>query len=131
MPLSNKDKAIHEMPDNAEIAQKDKTAVWHHLTQHKNFETSDPFIVAEDRGMIVIDTKGNEYLDAISGGAWSVNVGYGRDRISEKSRSTTYENVLLCGKRRDHSGGFICRSTAQKCRVWAAFIILTQAQKPI
>jgi len=75
---------MDEMPDNAEIAQKDKTAVWHHLTQHKNFETSDPFIVAEDRGMIVIDTKGNEYLDAISDGVWSVNVGYGRKRISEK-----------------------------------------------
>jgi len=31
---------MDEMPDNAEIAQKDKTPVWHHLTQHKNFETS-------------------------------------------------------------------------------------------
>jgi len=70
--------------DNAEIIQIDRSSVWHHLIQHKNFETSDPFIVAEGRGMTVIDTKGNEYLDATSGGVWSVNVGYGRERISQK-----------------------------------------------
>ena len=70
--------------DNAEIIQKDRKAVWHHLTQHKDFDTHDPFIIEKGDGMIVTDVKGNTYLDATSGGVWSVNVGYGRARISEK-----------------------------------------------
>jgi len=39
--------------DNAEIIQKDRRAVWHHLTQHKNFEKQDPFIIEKGVGMIV------------------------------------------------------------------------------
>jgi taurine-pyruvate aminotransferase len=30
------------------------------------------------------DIRGNEYLDATSGGVWCVNVGYGRDSIADK-----------------------------------------------
>jgi len=71
-------------PNNAEIIQKDRKAVWHHLTQHKNLETQDPFIIEKGVGMIVTDVMGKDYLDATSGGVWSVNVGYGRERISNK-----------------------------------------------
>ena len=39
---------------NAEIIQKDRKAVWHHLTQHKSFETRDPFIIAEGRGIVPV-----------------------------------------------------------------------------
>ena len=60
---------------NDEIIQKDRNSVWHHLTQHKDLDVNDPFIVAEGKGMIVKDTTGKEYLDATSGGVWSVNVG--------------------------------------------------------
>jgi taurine-pyruvate aminotransferase len=66
------------MSDNT-IIQNDKDHVWHHLTQHKGFETSDPMIVSKADGMIVTDTKGNEYLDGTSGGVWTVNLGFGRD----------------------------------------------------
>ena len=47
------------MSDNT-IIQNDKNHVWHHLTQHKAFESSDPMIVSKAKGMIVTDTKGNE-----------------------------------------------------------------------
>jgi len=70
--------------DNAEIIQKDRKSVWHHLTQHKNLEVQDPFIIEKGVGMVVTDIHGKEYLDATSGGVWSVNVGYGRERISNK-----------------------------------------------
>ena len=64
---------------NNTLIQNDKDHVWHHLTQHKGFETSDPMIVSKADGMIVTDTKGNEYLDGTSGGVWTVNLGFGRD----------------------------------------------------
>tara|TARA_B110000305_G_scaffold152382_1_gene168987 strand:+ start:5244 stop:6605 length:1362 start_codon:yes stop_codon:yes gene_type:complete len=63
------------------IIQNDKDHVWHHLTQHKGFETVDPMVVAKADGMIVTDTKGNEYLDGTSGGVWTVNLGFGRDEM--------------------------------------------------
>ncbi|SVC37692.1 uncharacterized protein METZ01_LOCUS290546, partial [marine metagenome] len=63
------------------IIQNDKKHVWHHLTQHKAFESSDPLILSKGKGMYVTDTKGDEYLDATSGGVWTVNLGYGRDEM--------------------------------------------------
>ena len=66
------------MSDNT-IIQNDKDHIWHHLTQHKAFESSDPMVVSKAKGMIVTDTKGNEYLDGTSGGVWTVNLGFGRD----------------------------------------------------
>ena len=70
------------MSDNT-ITQNDKDHIWHHLTQHKAFESSDPMIVSKAKGMIVTDTKGNEYLDGTSGGVWTVNLGFGRDDMVE------------------------------------------------
>jgi len=55
----------------------DKKYVWHHLTNHKVFENSDPTIFVRGRGMRVTDIHGKEYLDAVSGGVWTVNLGYG------------------------------------------------------
>ena len=40
-------------------------------------------IVSKAKGMIVTDTKGNEYLDGTSGGVWTVNLGFGRDDMVE------------------------------------------------
>ncbi len=61
----------------------DKKHVWHHLTQHHAFATNDPLIIAEGKGMVVTDVNGREFLDATSGGVWSVNVGYGRKQIAD------------------------------------------------
>ena len=36
--------------------------------------------------MRVWDQHGKEHLDAVSGGVWTVNVGYGRERIANAVR---------------------------------------------
>nr|WP_245364057.1 aminotransferase class III-fold pyridoxal phosphate-dependent enzyme [Neorhizobium galegae] len=56
------------------------------MTQHKTFETVDPRIFVEGRGMRVWDATGREYLDALSGGVWTVNVGFGRESIADVVR---------------------------------------------
>ncbi len=72
--------------DLSQIVEADKAHVWHHLTQHKRFEKTDPRIIVEGKGMRVWDQNGTEYLDAVSGGVWTVNVGYGRESIANAVR---------------------------------------------
>ncbi len=72
--------------DFSEIIEADRANVWHHLTQHKKFETVDPLIIIEGKGMRVWNTAGREHLDAVSGGVWTVNVGYGRESIADAVR---------------------------------------------
>ena len=62
----------------ADEQQADRAHLWHHLIQHKPFETNDPRVIVEGKGMRVWDALGKEHLDAVSGGVWTVNVGYGR-----------------------------------------------------
>ena len=69
--------------DPAAIISADKAHVWHHLVQHKPFETVDPRIMVEGKGLRVWDITGREHLDAVSGAVWTVNVGYGRKRIAD------------------------------------------------
>lgn len=72
--------------DIQDVIEADRAYVWHHLTQHKAFETVDPRIFVEGRGMRVWDATGREYLDALSGGVWTVNVGFGRTSIADAVR---------------------------------------------
>ena len=80
--------------DLSHVVEADKAHVWHHLVQHKQFETSDPKIIVEGKGMRVWDQTGREQLDAVSGVVWTVNVGYGRktivDAISEQLMKLNY-----------------------------------------
>ena len=69
--------------DVDELLKQDRNCLWHHLTQHKVFQTSEPPVMVEGRGLILKDIRGREYLDATSGGVWCVNVGYGRDSIAD------------------------------------------------
>ncbi|MBS0395422.1 MAG: aminotransferase class III-fold pyridoxal phosphate-dependent enzyme [Proteobacteria bacterium] len=69
-----------------EVVESDRAHVWHHLVQHKPFETVDPRIYVEGKGMRLWDAAGREYLDAVSGGVWTVNVGYGRESIANAVR---------------------------------------------
>jgi len=68
-------------PDIA--VQADKQSVWHHLTNHKPMEDGLPMVMVEGHGLRVKDATGREYLDAVSGGLWTVNVGYGRETIAK------------------------------------------------
>ncbi len=76
----------HAQNDLSAVIQADREHLWHHLIQHKPFETNDPRIMVEGRGMRVWDATGKEHLDAVSGGVWTVNVGYGRERIANAVR---------------------------------------------
>ena len=69
--------------DSGKIVSDDKSHIWHHLSQHKPMETSDPMVIVEGKGMRVWDINGKTYLDAVSGGVWTVNVGYGRESIAK------------------------------------------------
>ncbi|REG85623.1 aspartate aminotransferase family protein [Marinomonas pollencensis] len=60
-----------------------KTKVWHQLTQHAAFDAQDPLIMERGEGLYIWDIKGNQYLDASSGGVWCVNVGYGRASMAK------------------------------------------------
>lgn len=69
--------------DVDEMVAGDKDCVWHHLKPHKCFETQEQMVIVEGKGLVVTDIRGREYLDATSGGVWSIMVGYGRDSIAE------------------------------------------------
>lgn len=72
--------------DLSHVIEADRAHQWHHLINHKPFETTDPRIIVEGKGMRVWDALGKEHLDAVSGGLWTVNVGYGRERIANAVR---------------------------------------------
>ncbi|WP_372802803.1 hypotaurine--pyruvate aminotransferase Tpa [Paracoccus seriniphilus] len=72
--------------DISDVVAADRAHVWHHLSQHKPYETTDPRVFVEGKGMRVWDATGKEYLDAVSGGVWTVNVGYGRESIADAVR---------------------------------------------
>lgn len=75
--------------ESAEIQKaisQDRNNVWHHITNHNAFNSSDPLMIVKGEGMRVWDIKGNEYLDAVSGAVWTVNVGYGRTEIADAVR---------------------------------------------
>lgn len=72
--------------DLTSVVAADRAHVWHHLVQHKPFESIDPRIMIEGKGMRVWDQHGKEHLDAVSGGVWTVNVGYGRESIADAVR---------------------------------------------
>lgn len=72
--------------DLSHVVDADRAHVWHHLIQHKPFETGEPRIIVEGKGMRVWDQHGKEHLDAVSGGVWTVNVGYGRETIANAVR---------------------------------------------
>lgn len=72
--------------DLSHIVEADRAHLWHHLFQHKSLETNDPRIIVEGKGMRVWDQHGKEHIDGVSGGVWTVNVGYGRERIANAVR---------------------------------------------
>jgi taurine-pyruvate aminotransferase len=85
--------ALENSPDLENIAETDRDSVWHHLVQHKSFEQTGPMIVVEGKGMRIRDINGREFLDAVSGGLWTVNVGYGRESIADAVRE---QLVKMC-----------------------------------
>ena len=67
----------------ADLVKSDKNCLWHHIKPHRLFDKSEQMILVEGNGLVVKDIHGKEYLDASSGGVWSVILGYGRERIAK------------------------------------------------
>ncbi len=72
--------------DAKQVVASDRKHIWHHLSQHKPYDDADPMVIVKGSGMRVWDACGNEYLDAVSGAVWTVNVGYGRTEIADAVR---------------------------------------------
>ena len=83
--------------DISGVVEADRAHIWHHLTQHKPLETGEPRIIVEGRGMRVWDQHGVEHVDAVSGGVWTVNVGYGRERIADAVRDQLIKVPYFAG----------------------------------
>jgi taurine-pyruvate aminotransferase len=69
--------------DVDQMVKLDREHLWHHIMQHKVFETQEPTIMVEGKGCMVKDIHGREFLDGVSGGVWCINVGYGQESIAK------------------------------------------------
>jgi len=98
--------------DLSDVIENDRAHIWHHLSQHKKYETVDPTIIVEGKGMRVWDATGKEHLDAVSGGVWTVNVGYGRESIANAVRDQLIKLNYFAG-----SAGSIPGSTFAKALI--------------
>ncbi|MFH1982526.1 MAG: aminotransferase class III-fold pyridoxal phosphate-dependent enzyme [Pseudomonadota bacterium] len=68
--------------DTEEMVRGDRDYLWHHIKPHKVFQSGEQMIIVKGKGLRVTDIRGKEYLDATSGGVWSVMVGHGRESIA-------------------------------------------------
>lgn len=105
---------IHAKNDYTAIVEADKAHVWHHLQQHKKFETIDPLIIIEGKGLRVWNQAGREHLDATSGGVWTVNVGYGRVKIADAVRDQLVKLNYFAGAMGTIPGATFAKNLIEK-----------------
>src|SRR2546428_10776201 len=60
----------------------DKESILHPATSIADHLKQGPRIMAEGRGITLVDTEGRQYLDAVAG-LWCVNIGYGRHEVAD------------------------------------------------
>jgi taurine-pyruvate aminotransferase len=96
------------------IVEADRAHVWHHLSQHKQYETVDPRVMVEGKGMRVWDARGKEHLDAVSGGVWTVNVGYGRESIANAVRDQLVKLNYFAGSAGSVPGALFAQRLIEK-----------------
>ncbi|MCP4299773.1 MAG: aminotransferase class III-fold pyridoxal phosphate-dependent enzyme [Gammaproteobacteria bacterium] len=96
------------------IVDIDRENVWHHLIQHRQFDSTDPMVVVEGQGMRVRDSKGNEFLDATSGGVWTVNVGYGRESIAKAVHDQLIKMCYFAGSAGSVPGALFAEALLSK-----------------
>ena len=83
--------------DMSGVVEADRAHVWHHLLQHRAHDTADPRVMVEGRGMRLWDATGKAYLDAVSGGVWTTNLGYGRAEIADAIRDQLVRMPFFAG----------------------------------
>ncbi|SMG27688.1 MULTISPECIES: hypotaurine--pyruvate aminotransferase Tpa [unclassified Paracoccus (in: a-proteobacteria)] len=100
--------------DMSHVVAADRSHVWHHLSQHKQYETIDPRVFVEGKGMRLWDATGREFLDAVSGGVWTVNVGYGRESIANAIRDQLIKLNYYAGAAGTVPGAVFARKLIEK-----------------
>ena len=104
--------------DISKVVEADRAHVWHHLIQHAPWTgkdpKADPRIIVEGRGMRVWDQKGKEHIDAVSGGVWTVNVGYGRERIANAVRDQLIKLPYFAGSAGSIPGALFSEKLIEK-----------------
>ena len=68
--------------DNAELVDADRNAFFHPFTAIADQQANGALVMAEASGSRITDANGKEFIDAAAG-LWCVNVGYGRNEISD------------------------------------------------
>ncbi len=100
--------------DINDVIDSDQAHVWHHLTQHKGFEDTKPPVMVSGKGMRITDANGKEYLDAVSGGVWTVNVGYGVERIANAVRDQLVEMCYFANSAGNIPGALFAKKLIEK-----------------
>ena len=67
-------------PTRADIVELDHRHVWHPYTQHDEWVTKDPLVVASAEGIWLTDENGQRWMDG-SGSWWVSNLGHGYPRV--------------------------------------------------
>jgi len=96
------------------IIEADRKNIWHHLSPHKKYETVDPMVIVEGKGIHVWDARGKKYLDAVSGGVWTVNVGYGRESIANAVRDQLVKLNYFAGSAGSIPGSLFSEKLLEK-----------------
>ena len=101
--------------DISHVVAADKKHIWHHLTNHSKFtDEVDPLIIVEGKGMRVWNQAGREHLDAVSGGVWTVNVGYGRESIANAVRDQLVKMNYFAGSMGSIPGALFAERLIEK-----------------
>ncbi len=78
------------------LQERDKKHIWHPLTQHKIHP--ETIAITKAKGSILIDEKGNEYIDAIA--SWYTNMyGHCNEFITNKvaAQMQTLDQIVFSG----------------------------------
>jgi adenosylmethionine-8-amino-7-oxononanoate aminotransferase len=78
------------------LAERDAQVIWHPFTVQKNMP--EPIAIVQGKGSLLIDDKGNEYIDAIS--SWWVTIhGHAHPYIAQKiyEQALQLEQVIFAG----------------------------------
>jgi taurine-pyruvate aminotransferase len=105
---------FRSLNDLRHVIEADRAHVWHHLSQHKQYETVDPRVIVEGKGLRVWDVTGRETLDALSGGVWTVNVGYGRASIADAVRDQLLKMNYFAGAAGSIPGAIFAQRLIEK-----------------
>ncbi|MFJ7668586.1 aspartate aminotransferase family protein [Lysinibacillus sp. NPDC097195] len=73
----------------SDVLKKDEQYVWHSM---KPYNPQATYVVEKSEGAKIIDTDGNEYIDAMAG-LWCVNVGYGRKELADVAHEQMMKNA--------------------------------------